>query len=620
MADIPTLTTLTIPVSVSSIGNRAFACPNLSTVHYNARRAVVYNRNNYNNYDGYIFATAPVSNLTIGDSVECIPYNFLYGDTLLTSVTIPASVDTIGHQAFYGTGLTTLTIPVSVKAIGNRAFMCPYLTTLHYNARRIDPDYDNGTNNIFGGYIEDYYYEDYYYYYWIVPVANLTIGDSVEFVPYNFLYRDTLLTSVSLPASVRHIGGNAFCDTRLTSVTIPANMDTIGSNAFSMPTLASVHYNATNLQEAGSESYSPFSNGDGVPQTLTIGSNVRTLPEGVFGYMKISSVTLPDSLQSIGDHCFQNTRLTSVTIPDYVSGIGGWAFASYDVDGTSFSGAMRRVVIGSRVSSIGNYAFAGITNPDTIFVRATVPPTIVAHTFEAMPTNAAIILPCGTTQSYQNASYWNSFSRMGEDPSCYNLITVQANNATMGSVSGGGRYSTGNIATLSAMPRNNHAFVGWVDGSVDNPRLVLVSGDASYTANFAPSSGGIVHDTVTHTDTVVIDHHDTVFVGGTDTIYIYDTVYIHDTVFIHHRDTVNIVGYDDIRGISGQTEVLLYSNGGKIVVEGADGMPVRVYDSVGRLLSIRKENTGVVWFDVPASGTYLVRVGDYPARRIVVIR
>ena len=429
-----------------------------------------------------------------------------------------------------------------------------------------------------------------------------------------------MLTSVVLPASVRHIDDYAFKNTRLTSVTIPANMDTIGQGAFECSTLASVYYNATNAYTSNcpfnryvSDEYE-YTN---LPQTLAIGSNVRVLPDEVFRDMNISSVVLPDSLQSIGSQCFQNTRLTSIIIPDLVTSIGSYAFASYDSE-EGFGGVLRRVVIGSSVSSIGNYAFGGITNPDTIFVRATLPPTITNHTFEAMPTNAVIILPCGTTQSYQNASYWNSFTRMGEDPSCYNLVTVQTNNAAMGTVSGGGRYSTGQVATLSAMPRYNHAFAGWVDGSVDNPRLVLVSGDASYTANFLPSGGGsIIHDTVIehHTDTIIVDHYDTIYVDGTDTIY------IHDTVFIIHRDTVNIVDYDDgIDDVLGGGNALIYCNGNQIVIEGTEGLPVRLYDSVGRLLATKQENTGVVSFDVPVSGTYLVRIGKYPARRVVVVR
>ena len=72
------------------------------------------------------------------------------------------------------------------------------------------------------------------------------------------------------------------------------------------------------------------------------------------------------------------------------------------------------------------------------------------------------------------------------------------------------------------------------------------------------------------------------------------------------------------------------------MVEGAEGMPVWVYDAVGRLLTHSStadnrtssahslgEESGyhcVLTVPVPASGVYLVKVGDAPARRVVVIR
>ncbi|MBQ9418244.1 MAG: T9SS type A sorting domain-containing protein [Bacteroidales bacterium] len=52
----------------------------------------------------------------------------------------------------------------------------------------------------------------------------------------------------------------------------------------------------------------------------------------------------------------------------------------------------------------------------------------------------------------------------------------------------------------------------------------------------------------------------------------------------------------------------------------AEGADVVVYDAVGRPLATRREGTDQCVFDVSASGTYLVRVGNNPARRIVVVR
>lgn len=68
-------------------------------------------------------------------------------------------------------------------------------------------------------------------------------------------------------------------------------------------------------------------------------------------------------------------------------------------------------------------------------------------------------------------------------------ITVNANNATMGTVTGGGEYEEGATATLTATANAGFVFVNWEDGSTNNPRIVTVTGDATYTANFAIQTG-----------------------------------------------------------------------------------------------------------------------------------
>lgn len=63
-------------------------------------------------------------------------------------------------------------------------------------------------------------------------------------------------------------------------------------------------------------------------------------------------------------------------------------------------------------------------------------------------------------------------------------ITVEANPATAGSVSGGGTYSYGSTATLRATAYNGYEFAGWSDGASENPHVVTVTGNATYKAIF----------------------------------------------------------------------------------------------------------------------------------------
>lgn len=121
-------------------------------------------------------------------------------------------------------------------------------------------------------------------------------------------------------------------------------------------------------------------------------------------------------------------------------------------------------------------------------------------------------------------------------------------------------------------------------------------------------------------DTVVITHtyHDTVFVNNYifDTIYlnryIFDTIYIHDTVFVPSGQE----GIGDVDAIGAK----IYQRDGQIVVEGAENNMVWLYDVNGRVMATRQDDYSAIHFDVPASGTYLIKIGNHPARRVVVIK
>lgn len=68
-------------------------------------------------------------------------------------------------------------------------------------------------------------------------------------------------------------------------------------------------------------------------------------------------------------------------------------------------------------------------------------------------------------------------------------ITVSANNPDFGTVTGGGEYEVNTTATLTATPNVGYTFTGWSDGVTNNPRLVTVTKDEQFVANFEEESG-----------------------------------------------------------------------------------------------------------------------------------
>ena len=92
--------------------------------------------------------TKSLTSVTIPDSVTSIGYEAFYECESLTSVTIPDSVTSIGDEAFrYCTSLTSVTIPDSVTSIGDRAFYwCPTKLTIKGKAGSYAETYAKDNN------------------------------------------------------------------------------------------------------------------------------------------------------------------------------------------------------------------------------------------------------------------------------------------------------------------------------------------------------------------------------------------------------------------------------------------------------------------------------------------
>ena len=109
-------------------------------------------------------------------------------------------------------------------------------------------------------------------------------------------------------------------------------------------------------------------------------------------------------------------------------------------------------------------------------------------------------------------------------------ITLQSNNPNIGSVSGGGVYNLHDTVTITATAVEHYHFVYWIDSvyvhndwgegysqinyNTENPRQIVVSGDATYTAYFAIDT----HSVIVQTNNIargMVEASGTEFVYGT---------------------------------------------------------------------------------------------------------
>ena len=387
-----------------------------------------------------------------------------------------------------------------------------------------------------------------------------------------------------IPATVTHnnvtynvtsIGDDAFREcTSLTSVTIPDGVTSIGQYAF---------YHCYRLT------------------SITIPNGVTSISNNVFDRCSgLTSITIPNSVTRIGGHAFWGcSSLTSVTIPNSVTFIFENAFSGCS--------SLTSVTIPNSVTLIGENAFSGCSSLTSV----TIPDGVTSIGGLAF-LGVRHIEYHGTA----TGSPWGAYSKNG--------LTE-----------GDFVYTNGNKTTLIA-------FIGTTT-EVTIPSSVTSIGDRAFSDCRRLTSVAIPNSITS------IGHYAFANCSGLTSITIYaeNPPTLGDNVFNGVRSNINVnvpcgkqmfyyarwthfsnfiemcnSGVDDVNVLSAN----VYTVQGRIVVERGDGGPlgeVRVCDMMGRSLAtggVSAEGTNRYSFDVPATGTYFVKIGDLPARRVVVIR
>ena len=258
----PPLQSVTIPDSVTSIGDGAFCdCTSLHSIAIPDSVTCIG--------DSAFSECYSLQSVTIPDSVTSIGDSAFSFCSSLQSVIIPNSVTSIGDSVFdWCSSLQSVTIPDSVTSIGSWAFDC------------------------------------------CSSLQSVTIPDSVTSIGDGAFAGCSSLQSVTILDSVTSIGDSAFSGCKsLQSVTIPDSVTIIKGNPFSnCPARVinlSKHFTIFegNLYTSDRRKLISYLSKE---ENFIIPDSVTSIGDNAFWGCDLRSVTIPDSVTSIGDAAFED--------------------------------------------------------------------------------------------------------------------------------------------------------------------------------------------------------------------------------------------------------------------------------------------------------------------------
>lgn len=350
----------------------------------------------------------------------------------------------------------------------------------------------------------------------------------------NAAFRDSSVTSVTIPASVTEIGANAFAGcTNLTSVTYGGDWSNLTIQSGN-PAVEDAAKDAANEQLFDFKfilnntaviviSYK------GTAADVTIPSCYKGKPVTMIDHAAfhdnsaVTSVTIPDSVTSISDDAFGFcSQLTNISIPNSVTYIGFSAFNSCT--------SLKSITLPSSLSTIQSYAFYNCGNLKTIRIPVSVT-SIGNCAFDVCPSLMTVTYPGSKTQ-------WDAITKGSNNDVLENKLvcnqleaTFTADGTTLApaqTIDRGGKFKE------PAEPsKENHTFAGWYNGdekekfdfdadttNAPNVLNLVAKWDINkYTVQFVSEHGSFEDQTIEHgkpidTDKLTIPDVDGYTFGG----------------------------------------------------------------------------------------------------------
>lgn len=410
------------------------------------------------------------------NSASCIPDYTFEGFKLLKSCQLPMQLTTIGNNAFAETGLESVVIPATVTSIGLNAFWCSYNLkdvtvknpepvwiswcvftgtsreegTLHVPQGCLDAYRNASEWNLFPEIIDDVPNEVQTFYVNGIYYQNIPGHEGIQYArvmpsPEGATYSGDLripefVVHEGTKYVVREISSSAFAGSGgLTSLFMSDSIRTIGDYALEF---------CTSLEQ------------------VRLSDNIEVLPKYALGYLPaLKKVNLPKSLLRIENYALYRNQVETLHFPKGLSYLAPTALTqmsklrtiTVDPENSTFTvegGLLMNMdktklllrpemlpsdefEVPSNITIIGEYSISGIMLEkiiipetvvrleassikdcdvlDEIYVLSSIPPFADEDAFDSKCLENTILkVPTGTKAAYQQAVGWSNFENIEE--------------------------------------------------------------------------------------------------------------------------------------------------------------------------------------------------------------
>lgn len=415
------------------------------------------------------------------------------------------------------------------------------------------------------------------------PEGSLTIPTYVSYGDTTYavvsvglaaFYKCDALTSITLSEGIERIDGYAFnyCS-KISEIHLPSTLQSVDNQTFAnLTALADLWIAATLPPTTHTYTFYNTSLGDCTLHVDcgSLDDYTSTLPWSGFDTVVSDgckvTITAKANSENYGTVSGSGVYDAGTLVTLAASPKAGYLFTCWDDADTNNPRIVSATADSTFIAIFIPLSTDSTTKTDTVFITVYDTVTLADTIYVAVPVHDTVTLhdtiyyavPTHDTIFITDITHDTVTLYDTVMPTFFN-VKVQSDNPQLGIGVGSALLPAGIEVEVCGLPLEGARFLSWDDGSTQNPRRLTVNGALVLTAYF--------------------EH----------------------------------VSVDDIMTTSWHTQV----DGLRLTLSGAAGETMRLYDTQGRRLAEMDVTSDRLTIDLPATGIYLLQVGDSPARRIM---